>query len=60
MRLQQGFVSGGTGFGHHFAQQQFATAEVGLGQTRSFGDVGSMSVLPESGRLATSPDIAVP
>jgi hypothetical protein len=31
MRLQQGFVSGGTGLGHHFAQQQIATAEVGSG-----------------------------
>jgi hypothetical protein len=29
MRLQQAFVSSGTGFGHHFAQQQFTTAEVG-------------------------------
>jgi hypothetical protein len=33
-----------------FAKRHYATdGRVGLGQTRSFGDVGSMSSLPESG-----------
>jgi hypothetical protein len=53
MRVQQGLVSGGTGFGHHFAQQQFATAEVGLGQNQQSSERGNVfRFAPERGHTA--------